>query len=79
MCCDLDSLLEKYRSTVTVYAAKVRTLKDHTIGIPQLEYMLLWHAAEYARNKSIEAHRMLQKHVAEHGCSSRSAAAASRP
>jgi hypothetical protein len=32
--------------------------------------MQLWHAAESAKDKAVEAQRILEHHIAEHDCSS---------
>ena len=70
MCCDLDRLRKTYQQSATEYSEQVKTLCAHTDSVLQVEYMLLWRAAETAKNKCVETHRILQHHIAEHDCSS---------
>jgi hypothetical protein len=69
-CLDLDSLQARYRKAVDDYVAVVRKLRNHTIGVPHAEFMVLWHTCEYTKDKCAEAQRLLEKHIFEHNCGS---------
>ena len=67
-CMDLDSLQARYKKAVDNYVIAAKKLRDHARDIPQSEFILLWHASEYARNKCAKAHRLLQQHISGHDC-----------
>lgn len=67
-CDDHRSLLQKYQTTTATYADMVEKLQAHARNIPQVEFMLLWELAERARQRCEAAHRLLHRHIEEHGC-----------
>jgi hypothetical protein len=69
-CAHLSALQTKYQRSVDEYVVVVEKLRGHEAGIPQVEFMVLWHAAEIAKDKSIEAQRIVEHHIADHSCCS---------
>ena len=69
-CPDMSALRAKYQESVEEYIVVVKRLRDHATGVSQVEFMQLWHAAESAKDKAVEAQRILEYHIADHDCSS---------
>lgn len=70
-CVDRDFLQALYKKAVDDYVAVAKDLRAHALGIPHEEFMFLWHAAERAKDRSAEAQRLLQLHIAQHECTPR--------
>jgi len=67
-CTDFASLQAQYKKTVDDYVVLIKKLRDYSMDLPMGEFMSLWHAAEYAKDKCADAHWRLQRHMAEHEC-----------
>jgi hypothetical protein len=68
-CEERETLQAKYQQRVDAYVKSVLKLRDHTRAIPQVEYMVLFNAAEHIRRECEVAQRSLQRHLLEHHCS----------
>lgn len=66
-CDQRRTLAEAYQLTVDSYARSVEELRDRT-SVPQEEYKMLWALADAALAECQLALRLLNAHVAEHGC-----------
>ena len=68
VCEDKLTLLAKYQQEVREYAQSVSELKEHTVAIPVVEYMLLMKLAKHTLMTCQAAQRSLQQHLQQHGC-----------
>ena len=60
-------LLREYLTSVRAYSAAVEGLKNCT-GLPMVEYEVAFKLCDAARERSEDAHQLLQQHVAQHHC-----------
>jgi hypothetical protein len=68
VCQDKLTLLAMYEQEVREYAQSVSDLKEHTVAIPLVEYMLLLKLTEQTLMTCQAAQLCLEQHVQEHGC-----------
>ena len=68
VCSERLTLLAKYQQEVREYAQSVSELKEHTLAVPVVEYMLLMKLAKHTLTTCQSAQRCLARHILEHGC-----------
>ena len=69
-CCEEQlRLLFEFQHATRTYSIRVGAMSEATTGIiPTAEFTRLSKVASQAHETCLEAHRRLQKHMAEHGC-----------
>ena len=60
--------IELLQAMVAGYTEAVKKFREHAQDIPQVELMLLLELAERARLRCEAVHRLLDRHIEEHGC-----------
>lgn len=67
-CNEHATLLLEYKTRTDVYKLAVRKLTEHAVGIPQVEFMLMWKLANLAEQKCEATRRSLLQHIEDHDC-----------